>query len=228
VSRAERLFVWTGGALFVSALAVCAASFLLVWGRSGSGAVNWSAAAIDSALLLIFASHHSLFARDWVKTRVARLVPDRLLRSVYVWTASVLLMAVCGAWQRVGGELYRAAGWRAAVHAAVQLAGVWLIARSVSAIDGLELAGIRAPGPAAELQTRGPYRCVRHPLYLGWLLVVFAPAHLTGDRLLFAVATTTYLIVAIPWEERALSRAFGSAYDAYAHTVRWRLVPFLY
>jgi protein-S-isoprenylcysteine O-methyltransferase Ste14 len=108
------------------------------------------------------------------------------------------------------------------------VAGLLLIAASVGVIDGLELAGIRSnPRPSA-LQARGPYRLVRHPLYLGWMLAVFGAATMTFDRLVFAVITTLYLVVAVPWEERSLERAFGEAYTRYKARVRWRMVPFVY
>jgi protein-S-isoprenylcysteine O-methyltransferase Ste14 len=78
------------------------------------------------------------------------------------------------------------------------------------------------------LQTTGPYRLVRHPLYLGWMLVVFAPANMTGDRLFFAVITSAYLIAAIPWEERSLVKAFGETYVRYKEQVRSRVIPYVY
>jgi protein-S-isoprenylcysteine O-methyltransferase Ste14 len=65
-------------------------------------------------------------------------------------------------------------------------------------------------------------------LYLGWVLVVFGAAHMTGDRLAFAVITTIYLVAAVPWEERSLSAAFGAEYADYMRAVRWRIVPFIY
>ena len=108
------------------------------------------------------------------------------------------------------------------------MAGLWLIARSVGVIDPLELAGIRASTRPAGLQVRGPYRLVRHPLYLGWALMVFGAATMTADRLVFAVMTTIYLVVAIPWEERSLDRAFGDEYHRYKARVRWRLIPYIY
>ena len=78
------------------------------------------------------------------------------------------------------------------------------------------------------LQIAGPYRWVRHPLYLGWLLMVFGAAHMTGDRMAFAAATTGYLIVAIPWAERSLRQSFGDRYDRYIRDVKWRMIPFIY
>jgi methanethiol S-methyltransferase len=233
----ERVFVWSGGVLFVLSLAACAYSYLAAWSAPvtrGAAHPFGAAGAVvaDAALFAVFAAHHSLFARDPMKQRLARVVADRLLRSVYVWAASLLLLAVLVLWQRVDGDVYRVDGWRAVVHAAVQIAGIWLIARSVARIDALELAGIRAaPAGSSEptdLQIAGPYRWVRHPLYLGWVLAVFGAAHMTADRLTFAAITTGYLILAVPWEERALRRTFGAQYERYQRTVRWRMVPYVY
>src|SRR5712691_5033280 len=115
----ERLFVWIGGALFVGSLGVCAYRYLIVWGACDDAHV--SAVAPNALLFGLFAVHHSLFARERVKARLARLVPERLLRSVYVWTASALLLLVCALWRPVGGEAYHVTGWRALAHALVQL-----------------------------------------------------------------------------------------------------------
>ncbi len=227
--KVEQLFLWAGGAAFVGSLALSAAVYLMRWSAGGALAANWPRAVIVNALLFFaFAAHHSLFARDAVKQGMARLIAARLNRSVYVWVASGLLVSLMTLWNQLGGSLYRTPAPFAYAHAAVQVAGVWLIARAVSAIDGLELAGIRRTESAGPLVARGPYRLVRHPLYLGWVLIVWGPAHMTGDRLLFAILTTAYLVVAVPWEERSLERTFGSEYARYRAAVRWRIVPGLY
>lgn len=213
--------------MFVLSLAAAVYSYLFTW-ASGPFSISIRSMAIDAFLFSIFALHHSLFARESVKAYMARVVPDQLMRSVYVWIASLLLLLVLGLWHRVGGEAYHATGWRAFLHGGVQLAGVWLIARAVAKIDALELAGIRQEHEASPLQVTGPYRWVRHPLYLGWLLVVFGAPHMTGDRLTFATITTIYLLMAVPWEERSLTRAFGEAYTRYKDRVRWRIVPYVY
>jgi isoprenylcysteine carboxyl methyltransferase (ICMT) family protein YpbQ len=228
MNKWERLFVWLGGALFVASLAVCAWRFLISWSNPSAIQARWPALLADALLFGVFAAHHSLFARQDVKAILASSVPERLLRSVYVWTASVLLLIVCALWQPVGGNVYHVTGWRALAHAGVQLAGVWLIGQSAGTIDPLELAGIRRQSASDALQITGPYRWVRHPLYLGWLMGVFGAAHMTGDRLTFAVTSSIYLFVAIPWEERSLVRTFGKQYEDYKHQVRWRVVPFVY
>ena len=228
MTRFDRVIVWSGGVLFVLSLAACAYAYLIVWASPATNALAWTPVAINAALFSVFAFHHSLFARESIKRHVARVVPDRLLRSVYVWIASLLLLIVLAFWQPIGGEAYAVAGWRAVAHAVAQLGGVWLIARSTATIDPLELAGIKPASGNASLQIAGPYRWVRHPLYLGWLLAVFGAAHMTADRLTFAVITTVYLFIAIPWEERSLLRMFGEPYARYQRTVRWRIIPYVY
>ena len=142
--------------------------------------------------------------------------------------ASLLLVAACAAWQPIGGELYHAHGWRAWLGAAAQWLGVWTVVLAVRHLDPLELAGIRPESAADHVQTGGPFGLVRHPLYLGWFLMVFGAAHMTGDRVAFAMITSAYLVVAIPWEEQSLIRHFGDEYRRYQRLVRWRLVPFIY
>ena len=227
----DRVFVWSGGALFVLSLAACAYAYVFAWASPATDALAWRplpGVTINVVLFAMFVLYHSLFARPSIKHHVARIVPDRLGRSLYVWIASLLLLIVLAGWQPIAGEVYGVTGWRAVAHGAVQIGGLWLIARSVSTIDPLELAGIRPPSARDSLQIAGPYRWVRHPLYLGWLLVVFGAAHMTANRLTFAAITTAYLCAAIPWEERSLLRMFGESYARYQQNVRWRMIPYVY
>jgi methanethiol S-methyltransferase len=220
-------FVWIGGALFVASLSLCAWLYLAVLGQPAPFG-GWGPVSIDAALLSMFALHHSLFARDRVKAWLSRHVAARLLRSSYVWVASVLLMLVSVTWRPIGVEMYTATGLLAIALAGVQATGLWITARGVARIDPLELAGIRPAAQTDALQVSGPYGWVRHPLYLGWALMTFGAAHMTGDRLAFATITTGYLMVAIPWEERSLRQSFGDRYDRYMRDVRWRMIPFIY
>ena len=221
------MLVWAGGALFATALAVTGWWYGVILDRAlphGDG----SAVAVDATLITLFALHHSLFAREPIKLAITRWVPPHLVRSLYVWVASLLLLGVCWLWRPVGGEWYRASGPIGIGLTFVQLAGLWITARGAARIDPLELAGIHPASRSGGLQTGGPYRWVRHPLYFGWALMVFGAAHMTGDRLAFASFTTIYLIVAIPWEERSLRRSFGDEYARYMRAVRWRMIPFIY
>jgi len=86
--------------------------------------------------------------------------------------------------------------------------------------------GLEASG--SEFKTTGPYGWVRHPIYTGWFLMVFAASPMTMTRLVFAVVSGAYLLIAIPFEERSMRGSGAGAYERYMAQVRWRLVPGVY
>lgn len=234
-----RLFAIAGGLLFVAALAFFGVSYVSRF--DGAGAWSWPGsappAAVDAAMFTLFALHHSVFARPSVKVRIERRWPY-LERAIYVWIASILLLVVCAAWRPVPGVLWELSGWPGGLLQAAQLAGGVLAVAAAGRLDSLSLAGIRqasaatssdAPAsPAPALDERGPYGVVRHPVYLGWFLMVWSAPAMNGTRLVFAACSCLYLVAAIPLEERDLGRAFGEAYDRYRARTRWRVIPFVY
>ncbi len=175
-------------------------------------------------------------ARPAAKAWIGRWLPPELERSTYVWVSSLLFFVVCRAWVDVPGVIYVVGGAWAWCSFAVQAVGLTLIYRSTAVLDVLELAGIRqiqtaraTSAPAAPRQyMTGPYSIVRHPLYLGWILALFAAPTMTANRLAFAAISSVYLLVAIPWEERSIATLFGSRYHDYATRVRWRVLPGTY
>jgi protein-S-isoprenylcysteine O-methyltransferase Ste14 len=204
------------------------------------------ALAVDLLLFTAFALHHSILARPWAKAAMTRIVPPALERTSYVWVASALLVLTCLLWQFLGGTVYRHGGGLQVVHLGSQFVGVWIIAGATRLLDPLELAGIRQvlqwsaqttaqPGAAGitddaadPLTSQGPYRFVRHPIYLGWLLVTFGVAHMSVDRGVFATISAAYLLIAMPFEERSLLKSYGEQYRSYMEQVKWRIVPYLW
>jgi protein-S-isoprenylcysteine O-methyltransferase Ste14 len=224
------VFAWVGGALFAVSLLYTGYFYAWVLGNPTPADARplGSAALVNVTLFGLFAGHHSLFAREAVKRWLARVIPAHLERSTYVWIASVLLLAALLPWQLVDGMVYRIDGPARWLFHALQLAGVYLTMRAASAIDPLELAGIRQSArqtAAMGLRTDGAFGLVRHPIYLGWMLIAFAAPSMTVNRMMFAVITSVYLIAAIPWEEASLVSAFGERYRTYQRRVRWRLIP---
>jgi protein-S-isoprenylcysteine O-methyltransferase Ste14 len=227
-----RAVAWLGGACFVAALATGAWHVGIVFATPAPGtgvrplAMLWNVLAFT-----IFAAHHSVMARTRAKDRIRTVVPPALERSLYVWVASLLFIALCLSWQRVPGVLYTATGAAAWALHAMQATGVVFTLAGARVLDGLELAGIRqviGPPRPADIRIVWPFTVVRHPIYLGWALLVFGVSPMTVDRLLWALVSTFYLAIAMPWEERSLSAAAGPAYSAYCRRVRWRMVPGLY
>jgi protein-S-isoprenylcysteine O-methyltransferase Ste14 len=231
---------WLGGAAFVGSLGYFLYFYVVVLGVAAPAAAvpPWRALLVDVTLFAIFAIHHSVMARVGVKAWLTRHVPPALERSLYVWVASTLFFAVCWFWQRLPGRLYQAAGWPALPFRAVQMAGLLLVAVSARALDVFDLAGIRqtAHGPAAHaratepgrLETDGPYRLVRHPIYLGTLLLMASTPAMTAGRLTFTLLSLAYLMIGVVFEERSLRAEFGAVYAAYEAKVKWRIVPGVY
>lgn len=225
-----------GGVLFAASLLYCGYAYL---GRFGMPAGSWDglsglgSVAWNVALFSGFALHHSALARSGLKQRLEAAIGRPLVRSTYVWVASLLFVGVCAGWQEVPGVLWSAESPVDVIMYSAQALGVVLTLRAASRIDVFELAGIRQvlPDQAARggsLSTSGGYGTVRHPIYLAWLLLVWPTPVMTGTRLTFAAISTTYLALAIPLEERDLARTFGPAYEDYRRKVRWRLVPWIY
>ena len=234
--RAALTIAWTGAGVFAASLAWFAYCYLVRFGRPAPPGRLLPAVLTNVLLFSLFALHHSVLARSGAKHAIRRLVPVELERSLYTWVASLLFLGVCTWWQPVPGVLYELDGpWRAGAWA-VQIAGLALTVRASSAIDVLDLAGVRAVERALgtkattsqPLTTRGVYAFVRHPLYFAWALVVFSAPTMTGTRACFAVISTAYLMIAIPWEERGLVETFGQEYEAYRRRVRSRMIPWLY
>jgi methanethiol S-methyltransferase len=229
-------FAWGGAVLFLASLSFFLYSYAVTFGEiarvpSEDPSDKTRAIVVNVVLFSIFALHHSVFARERVRGWVARVVPSPLERSWYVWVASVLFIAVCALWQPVPGLAWRIEGvwWWFALGA--QVVGIWLTLHSAAIIDIFELSGLRQLSPRggpAEFKTCGPYGWVRHPIYTGWFLAVFCAPTMTMTRLVFAVVSSVYLLIAIPFEERSLRHAAGEAYAVYSRRVRWRLLPGLY
>ena len=225
----KRFFAWSGALLFLLSLL----SFAVVYGwrlrvpAPGDLAASWRDALDNLILFTTFALHHSIMARTGAKAWMTRMIPPDLERSVYVWIASVLFLAVCWLWQPLPGMVWEVRGIAAWMLTAIQLISVGIILRAAGIVGVWELAGVTQPDHTKPVEFRadGPFGIVRHPIYFGWVLMVFATPVMTTSRLLFAVVSTAYLIAAIPFEEASLVDAFGEKYRAYQRRMKWRLIP---
>jgi protein-S-isoprenylcysteine O-methyltransferase Ste14 len=191
--------------------------------------------AIDVGLLTLFAVQHSVMARKWFKDWWTRIVPKPIERSTYVFFSSVALILLFALWRPLGGVIWSVEDPAARVVLRGLFAFGWaLVLFSTFLINHFDLFGLRQVWhyllgrPLAEMRftTPGPYRLVRHPLYVGWLLAFWMTPLMTFAHLLFSIATTAYILVAIQLEERDLVREHGDAYEEYRRTVPM-LIPSL-
>lgn len=192
----------------------------------------WTALAVNLGLLTLFAVQHSVMARKWFKDRWTRLVPKPAERSTYTLFSSLALIALFALWRPMGGEIWSAEGPARWALYAVGAAGWGIVFFSTFLLNHFDLFGMRQVWlelrgrPYTPLRFRTPifYRYVRHPLYVGWLLAFWGAPTMTVAHLLFAAATTAYILVAIRFEERDLVREHGDRYRRYRETTPM-LVP---
>lgn len=193
-----------------------------------------AALAVNVALILAFGLQHSIMARPWFKHWWARVVPAELERSTYVLFSGLALGLLFWQWRPMGGVIWdvRSPTLRVALYA-LFAAGWAIMLGTTFLINHFDLFGLRQVGlyfrgrPYTSLGfvTPGPYRMVRHPLYVGWLLAFWATPTMSLAHLLFATGLTAYILVAVYFEERDLVRAFGRSYAEYRQRVPM-LVPF--
>jgi methanethiol S-methyltransferase len=184
-------------------------------GREGSFLF---ALAVNAALLTVFALQHSVMARQWFKDAWTKVVHKPVERSTYVLFSSLALLLLFWKWQPMGGVVWRVEnpfGWW--LLQAIYGLGWLTVLVTTFLINHFDLFGLRhvwlhllgKPYQQLQFRTPGPYRIVRHPLYVGWLMVFWAAPVMTVAHLVFAVATTAYILVAIQFEERDLIRFHG-------------------
>jgi methanethiol S-methyltransferase len=189
---------------------------------------------IDAGLLTLFAVQHSVMARKWFKEWWTRIVPKPLERSTYVLFSSVALIFLFWQWQPLGGVVWSVEDPVGRLVLRTMFAFGWaLVLVSTFLINHFDLFGMRQvwlylrnrPYTTLRFGVPGPYRLVRHPLYVGWLFAFWSTPTMTLAHLLFSVATTGYILIAIQLEERDLVREHGDAYESYRRSVPM-LIPF--
>jgi len=183
---------------------------------------------IDGALLALFALQHSVMARPGFKRWWTRFVPEPAERSTYVLFSSLALILLFWQWRPIGGVIWNVE--HPIGHALLTglfVSGWLLVLVSTFLINHFDLFGLRQvwlylrgkPYRPLGFVTPGPYKLVRHPLYVGWLIAFWATPTMTAAHLVFAVAATAYILVAIRFEERDLVDALGAPYETYRERV---------
>jgi protein-S-isoprenylcysteine O-methyltransferase Ste14 len=189
---------------------------------------------VDVVVLGVFAVQHSLMARPAFKRAWTRIVPTAAERSTYVLFATAALILIMWAWQALPTVIWTVGhGRRAMALTALSLLGWGMVLISTFLINHFELFGLRqvwanfrgeAIPPAA---FREPlfYKLVRHPIYLGFVIAFWAAPTMTVGHMVFAIATTLYILIGIWFEERDLVGYFGDTYLEYRRRVTM-IIPF--
>ena len=189
---------------------------------------------IDALLLGVFAAQHSVMARPAFKRVWTRYVPQPVERSTYVLFASLALILLYWQWRPLPTPvIWQVAGPAAAGLIWAIFALGWLtVLSSTFLINHFDLFGLRQVWayarngeiPPPDFKTPLFYKVVRHPIYLGFIIAFWATPTMSLGHLVFAAATTAYILIAIQLEEHDLIGLFGDKYRDYRARVSM-LVP---
>jgi methanethiol S-methyltransferase len=195
---------------------------------STPGSALWLALLIDTLLIAFFGLQHSVMARPTFKKWWTQFVPEPIERSAYVMFTNAAMILLFAFWQPLGGtvwEIQNPAG-RTALWALYALGWLAVLATTFL-INHFDLFGLRQvwlyfrdkPSTHIGFRTPGPYRFVRHPLYVGWFVTFWATPTMTLTHLVFALGMIAYILIAIPFEERNLAMYHGKRYADYRRNV---------
>jgi protein-S-isoprenylcysteine O-methyltransferase Ste14 len=189
---------------------------------------------IDVGLILLFGVQHSVMARPGFKRAWTRVVPKELERSAYVLIASAVLALFMWQWRPIPTPVlwHATSVWSIALGWSVMGLGVLVLLWATFLIDHFELFGLQQGWSTLRGRAlREPafvtpylYKIVRHPIYLGWLLIFWGTPTMTAGHLLFAAGMTGYILLAMRFEERDLADHIGEPYRRYQQQVP-ALVP---
>ncbi|HKI74514.1 MAG TPA: NnrU family protein [Pseudomonadales bacterium] len=186
------------------------------------------AVVIDLALLGLFAVQHSGMARPGFKRWLTAWFPASIERSTYVLLASATLILVFWQWRPIDGTVWQVeSSWAVWALNSLCLFGFLFVLTATFVINHFDLFGLRQvwlnmrkqPYTALEFKERFHYRFVRHPLMLGFIIAFWAAPHMTFGHLLFAAASTGYILLALQLEERDLITMHGDDYRRYKDRV---------
>lgn len=194
---------------------------------SGETGSLGTAVAIDLSLLALFAVQHSGMARPAFKRAWIRIVPEPIERATYVLLSSLVMIAIFAFWRPLPETIWSFESTLGqAIGYGLFAVGVGTVLYSTLLIDHFELFGLRQVWnglirrDVREDAFVAPslYRFMRHPLYVGWFVTLWATPSMTVGHLLFAWICTAYILVAVRLEERDLVSAFGRRYEQYQAT----------
>ena len=174
---------------------------------------------VNILLLALFAVPHSAMARPGFKRWWTQFVPKPVERSTYVLQSNLLVILLFWQWQPMTGVVWEVQN-SGPMCFGVFFSWALLVVLSSFIIDHFDLFGtdrsslyaLGRPYTPSQFRVVGFYKFVRHPLLLGWHMAFWATPLMTTGHLVFSIATTAYMLIAIQFEEKDLAAYHGEDY----------------
>ena len=210
----QMLFLWTVVHLFL---------FL----RFGSTQSYRHGLLVDCILSIGFALPHSLLLAPPIQKRMKSWIPSGLVGCVHCSVTCVTLLWMFQSWSLHPTVLWRATGF---VEMAILCGfyGSWVALFYSLVITGMGYqTGLtqwwywmrRQRPPQRVFIESGPYRWMRHPIYMSFLGLIWLTPTMTLDHALLTAMWTAYIYAGSYAKDQRMLRFVGAEYREYASRV---------
>lgn len=188
----------------------------------------------NMSLLGLFAVQHSVMARSWFKNWLTSHIPESAERATYVLFSNIAMILLFAYWEPMGGIIWQIESkWAQQLVMTSYILGWITVLIATFLINHFELFGLAQPWNRISNNTKSQpklikpflYKFVRHPIYLGWLIIFWSAQTMTLAHLVFSLMCTAYVFVGIYFEEIDLIGEFSSEYAEYQKDVPM-IIPF--
>ena len=232
-SRRTGLAVWLSIGPLLATIGIIGFSRLLIGVENGDSLDGGIKPLLhDLALLLIFVTSHTFFARGLGRKWLNKPFGPAAERPLHVMISGTTLCLLVLLWEPSGPMLWTSGNSTLLTISLVivQLFGLVLVAASAFVVGAGGLAALPhlrsiesgRPAPKQQFVALPPYSLIRQPMNLGIVLMLWAMPEVSADRLLLMVVITLWIAFVAPIEERDAELSFGDGYTRYKErTPRW-------